>query len=93
MDTLSTTPMQDALGVAVRLLESLKDQIARGLERNAGIQIRRHRPIQRISGILRIHDIGHADQCFWAFSKYPGLSITRYGTKSATSIRRPPYSA
>src|SRR6266852_9553796 len=49
---------QDELGVAVRLLASLEDQVAGRLESDA-VETVRHRPIQRIAFILSIHHHRH----------------------------------
>ena len=56
--------MQDRLGVAVRLLAALEDQVACGLEGDRGVEVRCHRLVHRVARVLPVHHGGHAFQCF-----------------------------
>src|SRR5882757_754714 len=53
---------ENGLGIAVRLLAALEDQVASGLECNAVLQAAAHRLISRVAGILFIHHLRHAAQ-------------------------------
>src|ERR1700728_3865563 len=50
---------QDELGIAVRLLASLEDEIAGRLESDA-IETGRHRPVQRVALVLAVDHDRHA---------------------------------
>src|ERR1051326_409144 len=50
--------VQDELGVTVRLLAALEDQIAGGAERRP-VETRRHRAVERIILVLPVHHAGH----------------------------------
>src|SRR5690554_494424 len=57
---LATATVQDRLGVAVGLLGAFEDQFQRGLEGNAVIEVRCHRAVGRVTGVLPINHLGHA---------------------------------
>src|SRR5690606_436470 len=61
---LTPALMQHRLGIAVGLFATFEYQIAGGLKRDVGVEIRRHISVQRIACILTIDHGGHALQCF-----------------------------
>lgn len=56
--------VQDWLGVAVGLGHALEDEVGCGLERDAGVEVRCHRLVAGVAGILRVHDSGEPAQAF-----------------------------
>src|SRR5690606_27416314 len=51
---------QNRLGVAVGLLGPFKDEFQRRLEGNAVIEVRRHRAVGRVAGVLAVDHFSHA---------------------------------
>ena len=56
---LPAAPVQDRLGVATGLGGPGKDEILGGLEGDAAVGIRRHRPVRGIVGVLLVDHGGH----------------------------------
>src|SRR5690606_31012608 len=52
--------VQHRLGIAARLLAALEDEIERGEEGDGVVEVGRHRPIERIAGILAVDYCRHA---------------------------------
>ncbi len=55
--------MQQRLRIAVRLVDAVEDQGARGLEGEAGRRVGGHWAIKRIAGVLGVHPGRHPQQC------------------------------
>ena len=51
--------MQDRLGVAVGLGAAEEDQVAGRLEGERAVEIRRHRPVERVAGVLPVDHRRH----------------------------------
>ena len=56
---LPPAPMQDRLGVAAGLFGALQDQLLGSQERDAVVEVRSHRPVRGVSGILLVHQRSH----------------------------------
>lgn len=55
--------MQQRLRIAVRLVDPVEDQGAGGLEGEAGVGVRCHGLIKRITGVLGVHLRRHPEHC------------------------------
>src|SRR5699024_6373102 len=58
----STPVVQQRLGITGRLLDSLEDQVAGGLEGTGACVIRSHRRVVRVACVLLVDHLGHALQ-------------------------------
>src|SRR5262249_10844759 len=56
---LTAPAMQDWLGVTIRLLGSEQDQVLRGQERDAVVEVGRHGPVRRVAGVLLVDNRSH----------------------------------
>ena len=56
--------MQQGLGIAAGLAQTLEHQITSRLERRRGLKVPRHVLVQRVAGVLAIHHRCHALEGF-----------------------------
>src|SRR5690606_18437085 len=57
---LATATVQHRLGVTVGLLGAFEDQLQRRLEGDVVVEVRRHRAVGGVAGVLAVHHHGHA---------------------------------